>query len=153
MTTQTHKWLPEKPTISMLNNTSFKNLPIWVREQIYKEMYQAAPAVEQEPVEMTDEILESIEESARESYRRYKTSVRGQTISRLDDYNYHIILATIKQSEQVELKRELLSEDEIFDIAEMFLSVDESGGRYEVIFDYDLVSFTRAIEKAHGIGG
>jgi hypothetical protein len=98
MTTQTHKWLPNKPVKDITDMIkAYLGCDDTDAAIIYKQLWILAPEVEQETIEMTDGILESIEESARESYRRYKTSVRGQIISRLDDYEYHVILATIKQ--------------------------------------------------------
>jgi hypothetical protein len=128
MTTQ-YKLLPQKPTISMLNNTGFKNLPIWVREQIYKEMYQAAPEAEQEPVTylVSNPSGRIVVESKRQAEK---------LASEYGDGTY-TPLYTHPQP-----KRERLSREEKLKIInDAFSDI----GSYEM-------SIINAVEKAHGIG-
>jgi hypothetical protein len=152
MTTQTHKWLPSEPTNEMVKGleTVLSNLrglhesqdyygnEIWLLEEIDIVMdvikkLQAAPEVEQDPS------VYLVWHDGEFTYTKQPEEIKNA-------------YETLPLYTHPQPKRELLSEDEVFGIAEVFLSVDEDGGRYEVIFDYDLVSFTRAIEKTHGIG-
>ena len=46
--------------------------------------------------DLDDKMFMQIEHWARQSYRRYRTSVRGQMISRYDCYDSHLVWATLK---------------------------------------------------------
>ena len=148
MTTQ-YKWLPEQPTTEMVNRV-FNKLGKEVDKEFFilmwKMMWQSAAEVEQEPV-------------------TYMLHVYGENVytAHPEDFSDKAVVTPLythpqpKQSEQVELKREPLSEEEIFNLftQQNFTAYkihDGTDHNDAVAVDRAFIDFARAIEKFHGIG-
>ncbi len=127
MATQ-YKWLPSEPTQSMLEAEQFASSHTYESAEVeavevYKAMWQAAPAIEQEPVAFID--MKNFPPI------RFPDGQLRCDIEHLDGLE----LYTNPQP-----KREPLSESEI---RQLLKQRDE---------EMHIVDFIRYIEKAHGIG-
>ena len=132
-----YKWLPSEPTPAMLEAEQFASSLAYESHEfqaieVYKAMWQAAPAVEQEPVGKI--VL-------------HDCSYIGELFNSNDNHVEGTPLYTHP------LKREPLSEREIneLEMKSYQLLFDKWNGRAPDLVDH-FRAFARAIEKAHGIG-
>jgi hypothetical protein len=176
MTTQTHKWLPSEPTYDMryaaILAASMEEdvyLPeLSVIDFLYKAMWKAAPEISQEPVAYLQKNRQGALYTHPQPIRNlaliwaqgYRAGISDERESEANvgiaggDYKvepnrnnpYENIYPQPKQFEQVELKRDPLSEDQIREICS---KVSKESG-----FDLSPATFVlafRAAEKEHRI--
>ena len=144
-----HKWLPSEPTQEMLDAERFASSLSYESHEVqavevYKAIWQAVPAVEKEPVAF---MADDEDHGTRLCKREIIAECWG--IPYVPLYTH----PQPKQSEQVELKREPLSEREInkLEMESYQLLFEKWNGRAPELVDH-FKAFARAIEKAHGIG-